>query len=71
MEKTKSKRGKIAEIFRKMNVGDTVFFPIGEYNPSTIRSAPVSILYKEYAEGWRWKTKFDPFGKRIAVTRIM
>lgn len=70
MEKTKSRRGEIKDRFLKMKVGDTIFFPFDRYNPSTIRSTPASTLYNEVAEGMRWTTKTDIFGKRVAVTRI-
>lgn len=71
MEKTKSKRGEIAAILRKMKIGETVFFSLEKYNLNSVRSAPASTLHKEYAQGWRWSTRFDPFGNRLAVTRIL
>lgn len=71
MEKTKIKRGEIAEKFRSMEVGETIFFPIDSYNPNTIRSTPHTTLHKELADGKKWITKYDPFGARVAVTRVL
>ena len=71
MKKTKTKRGEIADQFRKMKVGQTIFFPIDKYNPQTIRATPSSTLYKERAAGMKWITEFDVRGKRIAVTRVL
>lgn len=71
MEKTRTKRGNIKERFLRMNVGDTIYFPFDEYNPNTIRSTATTTLYKEVAEGMKWITKTDTFGKRVAVTRVL
>lgn len=70
MEKTKTQRGEIKSRFLEMEVGDTIFFPFDKYNPNTIRSTPASTLSYAVAEGMRWTTKTDIFGKRVAVTRI-
>lgn len=71
MEKTKPRRGEIKSRFLEMKVGETIFFPFSEYNPNTIRSTPSSTLLKEVSEGKKWITKTDPFGKRVAVTRVL
>lgn len=71
MEKTKTKRGEIKDRFLKMEVGDVIYFPFEEYNPNTIRSTPASTLYNEVAEGKKWITKTDTFGKRMVVTRVL
>jgi len=71
MEIKKKKRTTIADTLRAMKVGDTVFFPFDQYNPNTVRATPGTTLYKERAEGRKWITKTDIFGKRVAVTRVL
>lgn len=71
MEKTKTQRGEIKSRFLEMKVGETIFFPFDKYNPNTIRSTPASTLSYAVAQGMKWITKTDPFGKRVAVTRVL
>lgn len=71
MTKSKARRGDIKDRFLKMEVGDVIFFPFDQYNPNTVRATPHSTLYNELAEGKKWMTRTDLFGKRVAVTRVL
>ena len=62
--------GGIAEELRKMEVGDVVKFPMDRYNPSTMRSAPTAVMYKERGEGRNWKTKSNFEEQFTEVTRV-
>lgn len=60
----------IAEEFRKMEVGESVSFPLEKYNYNSVRVAPTTTLMKErILEGKRWTTNIDYDNKYILVTR--
>lgn len=74
MEKKKSKI-KTASLppvmeFRKMRVGQTVRFPLSQYNPNTLRSLKSSALALDRSEGKDWKTKLDFADQSTKVTRV-
>lgn len=60
----------IAVEFRRFNVGDIVLFPMSEYNYSSVRAAPASIMGKQMVEnGYKWSTTLDYGNKSVAVIR--
>lgn len=70
MEKTiKTATLGIAEEYRKMEVGDSVRFPLPPYNYNSIRVAPTTTLMAERLEGRRWKTEIDNESRSVIVTR--
>ena len=70
MEKTiREASGGIAEEYRKMEVGETVAFPLAQYNYNSVRSASGTTLVPEKLKGWRWSCHIDYGRKCVFVTR--
>lgn len=59
----------MTEEMRRMDVGETVKFPVPQYNYNSLRAAPAS-LFSEQCEGKAWKTRKDFANKCVWVTRV-
>ena len=68
--KVKVATGGIAEELKKMEVGDTVSFPLPKYKYNSVRSATCTgSIDERVVNGKRWKTNLDSENKLVNVTR--
>lgn len=64
-------KGGIAEVFRKLDIGEAVAFSMEKYNPASVRNAPSATLLKDRArEGKKWITSSDMEDKCVYVLRV-
>ncbi len=69
--KVKIATGSITEELRKMEVGETIQFPLEDYPYNSVRNSPTTSLAKErLVDGKKWKTMLDSDSKSTLVTRI-